>query len=294
MSPRGWFLFTSLGVIWGVPYMFIRIAVGEFDPLIVAAGRTFIGALLLLPIALHRRAIGPALRAWPWLLVFTGVEIVGPWLLLGHAETVLTSATTGLLLAVTPLVSIVVAVTMRVDHVDRIRLLGLAIGLAGVVSVVGFDIDLTNLPAVAAVGATAVGYALGPMIIARKLADVPPIGVITTSLAIATIIYAPAAAFVWPTRWPTAPTVSIVVLGVICTAIAFVFLFALVAEAGPTRTSVITYLNPVVAIALGVAVLGEPLTAGMLVGFGFVLVGSVLATRRSRRADASSPEPAAA
>src|SRR5215813_3508444 len=103
MTRRGWALFVALGTIWGMPYLFIRIAVESIDPLMIAFGRTFIGALLLLPVAIHRGALAPAFRRWPWLLLFTLIEISGPWLLIGHAETRINSSMTGLLIAMVPL-----------------------------------------------------------------------------------------------------------------------------------------------------------------------------------------------
>jgi drug/metabolite transporter (DMT)-like permease len=292
MSPRGWTLFLALGLVWGVPYLLIRVAVGDVDPLVVACGRTLIGVLLLLPVAVRRRALGPALRSWPWLLAFTGAEIVGPWFMLGHAETRLTSATAGVLVAVTPIVATVVAAGLGVEGLDGRRLWGLAVGLTGVLALVGLDIDFSDLGAVGAVALTAVGYAIGPMIIARKLADVPPIGVITGSLGIATLVYAPATVLVWPREWTAPAVASIGLLGVLCTAIAFLLFFSLVAEAGPARATVITYLNPAVAVSLGVVVLDEALTRGMLLGLPLVIAGSVLATAPRLRVPDRTPAPA--
>ena len=279
MSRRGWTLFAVLGLVWGIPYLLIRVAVGDLDPLVVAFGRTVIGAVLLLPLALRRHALRPALGAWPWLLAFAGAEIVGPWLLLGHAETRLTSATTGLLVAITPLLATMIAAGVGIERFCRERAWGLIIGLAGVLALVGWDVDLSNLPAVGAVVLAALGYAIGPMIISRKLAGVPPIVVIAAALIIASLGYAPGAAIVWPAQWTVGSGVSTVLLGVICTGVAFVLFFSLIAEAGPARATVITYINPVVAIGLGAAILHEPISPGMLMGFPLVIAGSILATR---------------
>ena len=280
MSQRGWLLFLAMGVIWGVPYLFIRIAVGTLDPVVVAFGRTLIGALLLLPIAAHRKLLMPALRHWRWLIVFTLIEISVPWLMLGHAETRLNSSTTGLLLAIVPLIAAVVVTKLGHDRLDAKRIAGLAIGLAGVAALVGLDIDLSDLAAVGAVAVTAIGYATGPIIIDRKLKDVPPLGVVAGSLLLAALLYAPFAWLQWPAHssWPAWGSVA--TLGVVCTALAFVLFFALIAEVGPARATVITYINPVVAIALGVALLGEPLTIGMAIGFPLVIAGSILGTTR--------------
>jgi hypothetical protein len=169
-------LLLTLGVIWGAPYLMIRIAVASVDPLIVAIGRTLIGSLLLLPLALHRGALAPAFRRWQALLAFTLVEISGPWLLLGHAETRINSSTAGLLLAVIPMLSAVIVAMLGHERLEGRRLAGLVIGFAGVAILVGVDIRLEDLLAVGATVLCALGYAIGPIIIDRKLKDVPPLG----------------------------------------------------------------------------------------------------------------------
>jgi drug/metabolite transporter (DMT)-like permease len=282
MTNRGWALFLALGVIWGMPYLLIRIAVAEIDPLVVAFGRTLIGALLLLPIALYRHALAPAFRRWKPLLAFTLVEISGPWLLLGRAETRLNSSTAGLLIATVPLIAAVILARLGHERLHGRRLAGLVIGLAGVAALVGLDIHFSDYAAVAEIGLTSLGYAVGPIIISRKLSDVPPLGVVAGSLMIAVLLYAPFAPMLWPTHATSAAIASVVGLGVICTATAFLLFFALIAEAGPARATVITYVNPVVAIILGVLFLHEPLTLGMAIGFPLVIVGSILGTARPR------------
>ncbi|WP_157114553.1 DMT family transporter, partial [Nocardia niwae] len=135
---------------------------------------------------------------------------------------------------------------------------------------------------IAAIGLTTIGYAVGPIVINRALADLPPLGVVTGSLLLAAAIYAPFAGFLWPVRIPADAAWSVLGLAVICTAAAFLFFFALIAEIGPARATVITYINPAVAILLGVTALDEPLTAGMAIGFPLVIIGSVLGTAGSR------------
>jgi drug/metabolite transporter (DMT)-like permease len=281
MTKRGWVLFIALSVIWGIPYLLIRIAVAEIDPLVVAFGRTAIGALILLPVALHTKALAPVFRRWKPLLAFTLVEIVGPWLLLGHAETRLTSSTAGLLIAPVPLVAAVIVAHLGHERLDKRRMIGLAIGLAGVAALVGLDIHLSDLPAVGAIALTVLGYAVGPIIINRKLSDLPPLGVITASLILAVLIYAPFAPMLWPAQVHVQAALAVLGLGVICTAVAFLLFFALIAEAGPARATVITYINPAVALLLGVIVLHEPLTIGMAIGFPMVVLGSILGTAKA-------------
>jgi drug/metabolite transporter (DMT)-like permease len=289
MSRRGWILFIFLGVLWGMPYLLIRIAVGTIDPLVVAGSRTLIGALLLLPIALHRNALGAAFRNWKWLLAFTLIEISVPWVLLGHAETRLNSSTAGLLIAIVPLFAAIIVTRLGHEKLEFRRMLGLGLGFAGVALLVGLDIHFSDLLAVAATIVVALCYAIGPIIIDRKLKEVPAIGVITASMILATLIYAPFAPFLWPTEFNTAAVGSVIGLGVLCTAVAFLAFFALIAEVGPARATVVTYVNPAVAIVLGVLVLSEPLTTGMLIGFPLVILGSYLGTTKTRAAATVEP-----
>lgn len=282
MSKRGWMLFLALGLIWGMPYLMIRVAVASIDPLVVAFGRTVIGSLLLLPIALYRKELAPAFRHWPLLIVFTLVEINGPWLLLGHAETRINSSTAGLLLATVPLIAAVIVTRLGHERLDPRRILGLFIGFAGVAILVGLDIQLSDFAAVGAMALTALGYAIGPIIINRRLAGVPALGVVTASMMLATLFYAPFVPFLWPAQPPASAIASVAGLGVLCTATAFVLFFALIAEVGPARATVITYVNTVVAILLGVLILDEPLTIGMAIGFPLVIVGLLLGTAKAR------------
>ena len=200
MSKRGWILFLSLGLLWGMPYLLIRIAVGEIDPLVVAGTRTLMGALLLLPVALHRKALAPAFRKWKWLLAFTLIEMSVPWLLLGHAEKHINSSTAGLLIAVVPLFAALIMAKLGHERLELRRLVGLCVGFAGVALLIGLDIDFSDYLAVGATVIVSLCYAIGPIIIDRKLNDVPAIGVITASLILATIIYAPFAPFLWPSQ----------------------------------------------------------------------------------------------
>jgi drug/metabolite transporter (DMT)-like permease len=282
MTRRGWLLFIALGVLWGMPYLLIRIAVSSIDPLVLAMSRTLIGAALLLPIAWHRKALVVGFRRWRWLLAYTLIEICVPWLLLGHAETRLNSSTAGLLLAVVPLFAALIVAKLGHERLEARRLLGLVIGFAGVALLVGIDIHFPDLPAVAATMVVALCYAVGPIIVDRKLKDVPAMGVVTASLIVATLVYAPFAPMVWPEHIPASAAWSAVGLGVLCTATAFLVFFALIAEAGPARATVVTYVNPAVAIVLGALVLSEPVTLGMVIGFPLVIAGSVLGTSRVR------------
>lgn len=281
MTRRAWVLFVGLSLCWGVPYLFIKIAVQDVDPLIVAFGRTLLGGLLLLPLALHRDALRPLLRHWKVLAVYTVVEIVGPWWLIGQAETRLNSSTTGLFLAVIPLIAAVILVIIGDDRFGPRRIAGLLIGFIGATTLVGLDVRVDDLGAIGLLFLVTIGYAVGPIIITRRLSDLPPIGVVTISLLGAAMAYTPFTPLVWPQTFSAEALMSIVVLAVVSTAAAFLLMFALIAEAGPSRMSFVTYVNPGVAILLGAVVLGEPLTAGLLIGFPLVILGSILGTWRS-------------
>jgi drug/metabolite transporter (DMT)-like permease len=288
MSRRGWLLFLSMSLIWGIPYLLIRVAIRELSPPTLVFARTLPAALILLPLAARRnelRALIPHLR---WVLAFAAVELAVPWLLLTRAEQHLTSSTAGLLVASVPLIGgIVYRLSPHTDRLDLWRSIGLVIGFAGVAVLVGLDIGRSNHLALAEVGVVALGYALGPLIVSRRLSDVPSLGVIGVAMALTALCYAPFALTRLPRHVDLEVGLSVAGLSLICTALAFVLFFALIAEVGPSRSTVITYFNPAVAIVLGVVVLGEPFTAGIALGFPLILVGSVIATGKS--AASSSP-----
>jgi drug/metabolite transporter (DMT)-like permease len=277
-------------VIWGIPYLMIRVAVRELAPVTLVFLRTGLAALLLVPLAARRGELRPLLRRWRPLLAYTAIEVALPWVLLSHAETKLTSSLTGLLIAAVPLVgALIVTLSGERERLGGRRWIGLGVGLGGVAAIVGLDLGTLNVLALVEIGLVAVCYAVGPIILARTLNTLPPLGVVAASLALAAVAYAPLAATHWPSHMPSAHVVeSVVGLAVVCSAAAFLIFFALIAEVGPVRATVITYVNPAVAAVVGVALLDERLTAGMVLGFALVLAGSVLATGRSPEA---VPEP---
>ncbi|TMB92934.1 MAG: DMT family transporter [Chloroflexi bacterium] len=260
----------------------MKIAVAEVEPATLVFARTAIGTLLLLPIALVRSNMRALLPHWRLLVVYTAVEVIAPWFLLSHAETRLSSSLAGLLIAGVPLVGAVLAlVTAHDDRPDAMRFVGLALGFIGVGLVVGFNVAADDLFAVAEVGLVVLGYAIGAMLIAR-MRDVPAMAVIAGSLAIAALTYLPLGIAQRPTTLPSPQALaSVAILGVVCTALAFIVFFALVREVGPNRATVITYVNPAVAVVLGVALLHEPFTASIAAGFALIALGSFVGTRRS-------------
>jgi drug/metabolite transporter (DMT)-like permease len=275
-------LFVAMSVIWGVPYLFIKIAVASISPASLVFLRTGFGMVLLLPVAAFRREIRPVLPAWRWIAVYTAAEIAGPWLFLSTAEQHLSSSLSGLLIAAVPLIGALLARLTGSEHqMDGRRVAGLVVGLGGVAALVGLNISSSNLTSVVEVGLCTIGYAVGPMIIARRLSHLPPVGVVAASLALSAVAYGPLGVAQLLGGAPTARALAAAAtLGVVCTAVAFVLFFALIAEIGPVRATVITYFNPAVALVLGVTVLGEPLRAGTVAGFALILAGSSMATRR--------------
>jgi drug/metabolite transporter (DMT)-like permease len=291
MSRRGWFLFAAMGVIWGIPYLLIKVADGGVSVPVLVCTRVALGSLLLLPAAIR----GGHLRALKgnagWLAAFTAFEIVGPFALLSNAEKHLPSSTSGLLVAAVPIFSALLAwLTRAGDRLTLIRWAGLAIGLGGVALLAGPSAGQVGPLPVIEVLLVALGYSIGPLIANRKLSHLPPVAVNTVCLGAAAIVYAPFAALTFPHQVPSAQVLlALAALGLVCTGAAFLVFFRLIAEVGPARATVITYVNPAVAVTLGVLVLGEHLTAAIGVSFVLILGGSVLATRPSEPKAAAPP-----
>jgi len=295
MTRRGLLLFAAMCVIWGIPYLFIRVAVGELTPATLVFVRTGVAALILMPFVLRRGGLREIGHRWVPLIAFAAIEIAGPWFFLSSAEQHITSALAGLLVSAVPLVGVAVATALgNREHLELGSMTGFVIGLAGVALIVGFDLRASDGVALVQMALVVIGYAVAPAILARYLTGVPSVTVIGVALGLCALGYAPAALLQWPHSLPSLGVIgSVAVLAVVCTAIAFLLFFRLIAEIGPVRATVITYVNPAVAAILGVAVLRENLTLGMLFGFVLVLAGSVLATRRRRPAKASTRAPEA-
>jgi drug/metabolite transporter (DMT)-like permease len=296
VSKRGWALFAAMSVIWGMPYLLIKIAVGGVPVPVLVLTRVAIGAALLLPLALRRGQLATLKPVWRWVAAFAFVEVIVPWFVLSEAERHITSSLSGLLIAAVPIIMSLLALLIGDgDRPSRMRWTGLLIGLAGVGLLAGpklFGSHASGPVALSVGGAlfVALCYATGPLIANRKLAGVPSVAVNAASLSLAAVVYAPLAALDWPSSVPAAKVLlSLAGLAVICTALAFIVFFRLIAEVGPARASVITYVNPAVAVVLGVAVLGERVTPLMLAAFAAILAGSVLATRPGRRHEPAPP-----
>jgi drug/metabolite transporter (DMT)-like permease len=284
MSRRGWFLFAAMCVLWGIPYLLIKVAVAEVSVSVLVFARTALGALVLLPLAARSGAVAVVRAHWRPLLVFAVIEIIGPWALLSDAERVLDSSLTGLLVAAVPIIAVLAGrVAGDTERLGPLRWAGLGLGLAGVALLAAPHVNAGSGFAIGEVLLVAVGYAVGPIIAARKLGEVPNMLVTASCLGFAALVYLPPALLTMPAALP-APEVLLALagLGLLCTAAAFVLFFELIGEVGPTRAVVFTYVNPAVAVAAGVLLLGEPLTATVLAAFVLILLGSVLATRQRR------------
>jgi drug/metabolite transporter (DMT)-like permease len=283
MSTRAWLAFAAMSVIWGVPYLLIKIAVeGGAPPALISWGRVALAAAVLLALAARRRSLRALRGRLGWVAAFGLVEIAIPFPLIAFGEERIASSLAAILIATLPLMITLLA--LRLDPAERptaARMLGLAIGFAGVVALLGLDVSghPRELLGVAAVLLAALGYAVGPLIVKHRLTDLDARATMGASLAFAALLLTPLAALTSPGRVPSGGALAaIATLGLVCTALAFVLYALLIAEAGPSRASVITYINPVVAVALGVSLLGDRPGAGAVAGLLLILAGSWLST----------------
>lgn len=284
MTLRGKILFATLALIWGIPYLLIKVALGALTPASLVFLRTALGALLLLPFVLQRGNLRPLVSRWRPLLAYTVVELAIPWVLLSDAERRVSSSMAGLMVATVPLAGALLSrFTGDREHLGVLELAGLVLGFTGVAVLLGFGLGSGDARTMAQMLIVILGYALGPWIIARFLSDLPVLEVVTASLAFCALVFAPIGIHQLPHRMPPLPILgSVAALGVLCTAVAFIAFFNLIAEVGSTRATVVTFLNPAVAVLAGVLLLGEPFTASTAAGFALILGGAWLATGRGR------------
>ena len=288
MSRKGILLFLAVGIAWGIPYFFIRIALEHFSTESIVFGRVIIGAAILIPFAIATKALMPALKAWRWVLAFAVIEMVIPWWLITDAERHVSSGLAGLMIATTPFYGLLIGYFVQGDKSIRHpkTIIGLIVGFVGVALLVGIDTFSGHLDGISILKLVfaAIGYAVAPAIAAEKLGSVPTAGVMSLSMAIVAVVYAGPALAKLPTEFAANPPleawVAILMLGVVCSAIAFILFFKLVREIGSGRATLITYVNMAVALLLGIAFLREPITPGILIGFPMVLAGSIWASKK--------------
>jgi len=289
MTSRGRVAFATMAVVWGIPYLLIKVSVdGGFSPLLLAWSRVTVAAAILLALAWRGDVLGGLRGRRRWVAAYAICEMAIPFPMLAFGETRVSSSLAAILIATVPL--IIAALAIRFAPSERVtghRLAGLLLGLAGVVALVGIDVagSPRELVGAAAIMVTALGYSVGPLILDRHLADADPRATMGASLAVAAVVLAPLAALSHPSHGLTASALAaMVALAVVCTALAFVVFTILILEVGPSRASVVTYINPVVAVALGTVILGERPGPGALIGLVAILAGSWIATSGAREA----------
>jgi drug/metabolite transporter (DMT)-like permease len=288
MSRRALLMFLIAGTAWGMPYLFIKIAVEDFSTWTIVFVRVVIGAAVLIPIAIKRDVWKPALKAWPWVLAYAVLEMVVPWFLITEAERVINSGLAGLLVATVPFFGLLIGILYQKDKslMHPKTLTGLVVGFGGVILLVGIDAlnGNTSLPHVLMIIGAAALYAIAPVVVSTKIPNVSAVAVNGMAMAIVAVVYAIPAAISLPKEIASEPHIeswlALLGLGVICSAVAFVAFFALMKEIGNSRATLVTYMNMAVAVLLGILILAEPITAGILIGFPLVLIGSYFASRR--------------
>lgn len=297
VSSRGWLLFVAMSIIWGIPYLMIKVAVEGVSVPVLVFARTAVGAAVLLPLALSSGIPTIVRRHWKALLGFAFFEIIAAWYLLSDAERHLTSSMTGLLIAASPIIAAILdRLTGGEERLGIRRVLGLGVGISGVAVLAAPHLVGGTAWPVIEVLLVSTCYAIAPLIAARHLGDVPALPMTATCLGFAALVYAAPAAATWPTEMPsTRVLLALAGLAVICTALAFIVFFALIREVGAARALVFTYLNPGVALLAGVVVLHEPLTAWNVAALTLILAGCILATHRPETSQAavtaSAPSP---
>jgi drug/metabolite transporter (DMT)-like permease len=287
VTRKGWLLFAAMCVLWGIPYLMIKVAVGGVSVPMVVFTRTVIGAAVLAPAALRSGQFAVLRRHWRPLLAFAALEMIVPWGLLSSAEEHVPSSLAGLLIAAVPIIGVVLArLTGGTERLSPRRWAGLLVGLGGVAVLAAPDLHGASAWPVAEVLLVALGYACAALVATRKLADVPSLPMTVACLTLAAVVYAPAAIATWPSRVPSAQVLaSLAGLGLLCTALALALFLVLLREAGPSRAMTFTYVNPAVAVAGGVALLGEQFTLRIAVAFALILGGCVLASAAGRNRD---------
>lgn len=283
MTRRAWLAFAAISVIWGIPYLLIRVAVRHgVTPGFLAWGRVTLAAVVLLGLAWRAGTLSSLRGRWRVLLLYAVVEICIPFPMIAAGETRVSSSLAAILISTVPL--IVALLVLRFDPSERptpVQALGLLLGFGGVIALVGIDIagKSGELLGAGAILLAAVGYAMGPMLIKLRMAQLDPRATMGASLAIASVLLAPVAALNRPHVVPSGGAIACVIaLGLVCTAAAFVIFSILITEAGTSRATVITYVNPVIAVGLGVTLLGERPGTGAVAGLLLILAGSWLAT----------------
>jgi len=287
MSRKSLFYFLLVGFLWGIPYLLMKVAVEEIPPSAIVSGRTLIGAAILIPVALYRKTFKGAVLGFKYVAFYALLEMIGPWILISTAQKKIDSGLAGLLISTVPIFAAIIT-SLRGDHTvwQFKRMFGIVVGFIGLIAVVGIESFSGNShPAsIAMMILAAMGYSYAIIMVTTNLPLVDGIAINGLAMAITSIFWAPLAIAQWPAQVSLKPALSLIALGVLCTALAFLVFFKLLVEIGPARGSLVTYLNTSVAVVLGVIVLKEPITVGLIVGLPLVLIGSYLASKKSESA----------
>jgi drug/metabolite transporter (DMT)-like permease len=287
MSRKSLIYFGIVGVLWGIPYLLMKIAVEDFPPAAVVAGRTLIGAAILIPIAVYRKTFKGAVLGFKFVAFYAVMEMIGPWILITTAEQHISTGLTGLLVSTVPIFATIIT-SLRGDHSvwEFKRIFGIVIGFIGLIAVVGIESLSGNSDpiAIGMVVLASVGYAYAVIMVISNLPLVDGIAINGLAMALTSVFWAPVAIAQWPSSISFNAVAALVALGIFSTAIAFILFFTLLKDIGPARGSLVTYVNTAVAVVLGVIILREPLTIGIIVGLPLVLIGSYLASRKNKSA----------
>jgi drug/metabolite transporter (DMT)-like permease len=286
MSRRALFHFAVSGLFWGIPYLLMKVAVRDIEPAVIVCGRVLIGAAILIPIALHQKVFMDAIRGWRYVLPYAFFEMMIPWILITNAEKQISSGLAGLLIATVPIWSTIFA-SMTGDKTvwHSKRLVGMLVGFIGLIGLVGYEsiIGSSDPLSIAMMLLAAISYSYAVNMISQKLPDVSGIAINGLAMVLTSIAYAPLMILQFPEVGTVSKesAVSLLALGVFSTALAFISYFIVLKEIGPARASIGTYVNTAVAVVLGVIILSEPLTIGIIIGLPLVMIGSFLASRKN-------------
>lgn len=285
MTWRTWLAFAALGVIWGLPYFFIKLALVDIAPAGLAWSRITLAALVMLPIAWRQGALRSLGAHWRAIVAFAFAELIVPFFLIPEGERWVSSSLAGILIATLPLTILLLAPSFGLrEPLGPRRLLGLATGFLGVVILLGIGSvhGWAAWAGVACILLSTVGYALGSIIVQKYLVGTDELGALAVSLGIASVVLLPAALWTAPSHVPAPISLfCVAVLGVVCSALALQLYFYLISRAGAARASVITYINPAVAALLGVGVLHESFGLASAAGLALILLGSWMSTSRA-------------
>lgn len=281
MHRRAWLAFLLVSIVWGMPYLFIKVAVNDMSPAFVAWGRIALGAAVVVPLAWRMGAFKGLWRRWPAVLAYAALEIAVPFVLIPAGERTISSSLSAIVVSCMPLlVALLTLVVGPREPMTPVRAIGLLAGLVGVVLLMGVNLSgFGELFGAGCVVAATVCYACSPIVITRWLRGLHPLGPVAGSLIAGTLALTPFAIATRPTTMPSATALAaLAALGVLCTAVALIAYFYLIAEAGPGRASIVTYLNPAVAVVLGFLVLGESVSMLTVAELALIVAGSWFST----------------